>query len=72
MFKDVNEAYGVLSDKDQRAQHDAGFDHNDIKSGKASNVSASNSKPAGTSGFNFNDPAAMKKMHDFMRFKEGF
>lgn len=35
MFKDVNEAFGVLSDSKKRSQYDQGFDIEDINSGKA-------------------------------------
>ena len=35
MFKDVNEAFGVLSDTKKRSQYDQGFDIEDINSGKA-------------------------------------
>lgn len=35
MFKDVNEAFTVLSDTKKRSQYDQGFDIEDINSGKA-------------------------------------
>ena len=35
MFKDVNEAMGVLGDKDKRDKYEQGFDLEDINSGRA-------------------------------------
>ena len=35
MFREINEAMGVLGDQDKREKYDKGFDLEDINSGKA-------------------------------------
>jgi len=35
MFREINEAMGVLGDKDKREKYDQGFDLEDINSGRA-------------------------------------
>ena len=35
MFREINEAMGVLGDKDKRDKYDQGFDLEDINSGRA-------------------------------------
>ena len=35
MFREINEAMGVLGDNDKRTKHDQGFDLDDINSGRA-------------------------------------